>query len=221
LADYPVRGIDVSRHNGDIDWAKVKASGISFAYIKATQGEGGTDPRLQEYVANLHTAGMPFGVYAMYDPCADPDKQAEHLMKTVPAGTDVLPVVLDVELISNAFSSMRCFDSENPTISLEKISRVLQRLTSAYGKPPVLYFLPSMQKYFSDERFGSYPLWVADYRNSSVSTGSPQVPRWTIWQYSNQGRVDGIGAGVDLNLFAGSPRDFEAFKSGRPPDLKR
>ena len=226
LDQYPIRGIDVSHHDGKIDWAKVKASGIAFAYIKATQGEGFTDRLLGSNLANLHIAGMPFGIYVTYDSCADPDKQAEHLMKTVPAGADVLPVVLDIEWWLSSSNNptmpsiMRCFDKEKPTVTVGKILRVLERLKSAYGKFPVLYVPSAAQKYF-DERFRSYPIWVSDFARSSVARGSPKSPRWTIWQYSDRGRVDGVASPVDMNLFAGSARDFQAFKTGKLPGSNR
>jgi lysozyme len=220
LDEYQIRGIDVSRHSGKIDWEKVKASGIAFAYVKATEGERFVDARLQSNLADLHAAGMPFGVFAVFDPCADPDKQAEHLMKTVPAGTDVLPVVLDIEWYPNADSSSvplaKCFTAEKTVVTLDKILRVLQRLTSAYGKFPVIYVPGIAQKYF-DERFRPYPVWVADYSQASLARGAPRAARWTIWQYSWRGRVNGINSPVDLNLFAGSAKDFQAFKTGTRP----
>ena len=92
---YAVHGIDVSHHNGWIDWETVGASGIDFAFVKATEGATLVDRRFVENPENA-VPHVPIGAYHYYSACHDGAKQAAHFLSVVPE-PGALPSVLDVE----------------------------------------------------------------------------------------------------------------------------
>ncbi|WP_162600712.1 GH25 family lysozyme [Paraburkholderia sp. C35] len=217
LNEFPVRGIDVSHNNGEIDWKKVKGSGIGFAYVKAVQGATLADPRLRANLEELHLMEIPHGVYLTYDFCKKPDEQVDNLLRVLPSGEDILPTALDLEWYEGGGSSwigtQSACATTNLAITQDKILRVLQRLTAAYGKPPVIY-LPSRAQKYLDKRFDTYPKWVSDVSPASRKGAKPNAGNWTIWQYDYQGKVDGIRGPVDLNVFSGDAKAFAIFKAG-------
>lgn len=215
LDEFPLRGVDVSNHNGEIDWKKVKDSGIGFVYVKAVQGTTMVDSRVRRNLDALHINEIPHGVYLTYDFCKGPDEQVDNLLRVLPSGEDVLPIALDLEWYDGdtSFAGVQsgCANA-NITVTQDRILRALQRLTAAYGKPPVIY-LPSWAQKNLDKRFENYPKWVADFSLASRDNARPKAANWTIWQYQDRGRVDGIPGPVDLNVFAGDAKAFAIFKA--------
>src|SRR2546423_11084013 len=96
-SQYPVRGIDVSHHQGKIDWSGVKASGIQFAYIKATEGADFTDATFAENWTNSNAAGIVRGAYHFFTLGISGQSQAAHFLATVPADAGALPPAIDLE----------------------------------------------------------------------------------------------------------------------------
>ena len=96
------QGIDVSRYQGNIDWAKVKASGMTFVFIKATEGQTYTDPNFQKNVSGALAAGMLVGTYHFFratstDGAKDERRNASTLNKVGGAKALQLPPVMDYE----------------------------------------------------------------------------------------------------------------------------
>lgn len=98
---YPVRGIDVSRHQGDIDWKRVAADDVSFAIIKATEGGDWVDPKFSENFREARAAGLKVGAYHFYRFNRTGAEQAQNFIKTVPRNRDMLPPVIDIEFSGN------------------------------------------------------------------------------------------------------------------------
>src|SRR3990172_4519727 len=96
---YPVVGIDVSNHQGVIDWPKVRASGIAFAYIKATEGGDFRDKSFERNWQDSAKAGMPRGAYHFFTACKSGAEQAGNFIAAVPRESGSLPPVIDVEHI--------------------------------------------------------------------------------------------------------------------------
>jgi hypothetical protein len=90
-------GIDESHHQGDVDWKKVKGSGVAFAFAKATEGETHADPKFARNWAGMREAGLVRGAYHFGRPGRDPVAQARHFVKTVGAGSGDLQLALDLE----------------------------------------------------------------------------------------------------------------------------
>src|SRR5271168_387517 len=96
-SDYPIHGIDVSKYQGDIDWNAVRASGVKFAWIKATEGGDRVDEKFAQNWAMAKAAGVPRGAYHFAYWCRPADEQAAWFITNVPNDPSALPPVLDVE----------------------------------------------------------------------------------------------------------------------------
>jgi GH25 family lysozyme M1 (1,4-beta-N-acetylmuramidase) len=195
-------GIDVSHWQGAIDWPTVHATGVSFAYIKASEGTTFVDDQYAAGRAQAAQAGIAVGAYHFARPSADPGDaiaQADHFLDTAaPQPGDLLPA-LDLEDDGGLPP-----DSLN-LWTLEFVARIRERL----GVAPMIYVSPdfwtaNLGDSLVASGWGS-PLWIAHWR-----TASPRIPAagwqgrsWTIWQWSSRGLVSGIPGEVDLDVLAG------------------
>lgn len=196
---FTVYGIDVSGHQGKIDWIKFhqhrQESGIQFVFIKATQGAAFKDAYFAYNLFNARQIGMATGVYHYYDMEVDPVEQAEHYIRTVELVEGDLPPVLDIE-----------GKVHNPKNMRNDVRTWLELVQEHYGVAPIIYCNLSFKRdYLSDPYFDNYPLWLAHYTDSFVYDRP-----WHFWQSSEKGRLPGICTAVDLNSFNGTLEEFEA-----------
>ena len=133
---YAVHGIDVSKYQGDIDWPRVRASGVAFAFIKATEGGDHADDRFADNWAAARAAGMPRGAYHYYYFCRPALEQAAWFMNHVPKDPTALPPVLDLEW---THKSRTCTFRPDPGTVRAEALKFLQALTIYYRKRPVIY----------------------------------------------------------------------------------
>ncbi|MDO8752271.1 MAG: GH25 family lysozyme [Anaerolineales bacterium] len=209
-----IPGIDVSHWDAGIDWPKVRATGQRFVFAKATEGIVYKDDTFKDNWFGAKSAGLLRGAYHFFRCNVDAKKQADYFIDYVRSVKDdgELPHVLDLET--------------NDGIRKEKIVPAakiwLDRVEAAFGRKPIIYsgqyFL---QDYFVESGGGppmwakDYPLWLAQYPNQYAEGMKPFLPRgwfnWAIWQYSDKGRVNGINASVDLNLFNGTLEELYKF----------
>lgn len=200
---YEIHGIDVSRYQQTINWKEVKnmeAKGvkIGFAFIKATEGRGNIDPQFRRNWLNAELQNIPKGAYHFFIPGRDPRRQAQNFIEIVSLKKGDMPPVLDVEISRGmAVNEMR----KEVKIWLDEVER-------NYDVKPVIYTNISFyQKYFQDG-FEEYPLWIAHY----LQPDKPRInTKWLFWQHSEIGRVNGIKAPVDFNVFYGDSADFNNF----------
>ena len=194
-------GIDVSHHNGKIDWAKVAASPTNFVFMKATEKDNFISPA---FATNWGAAkGLKRGAYHFFRPGVSGAAQAAHFLGAYsPAKGDLLPA-LDIE----------DFDGSSKPAFAKEVRTWLDAVASALGgKLPFIYTSASFwAKIGNPAGFGNHPLWVAHY----TSATKPNLPKgwndYTIWQYSQTGSVDGIKGGCDVNLFNGDPSQLAKF----------
>jgi len=190
-------GIDVSHYQGTVVWDKVKESGVSFAFAKATGGIYDTDPQFKNNWAGMKAAGVIRGAYHFYHANYDPTRQAEYFISVVSQIEDGdLPPVVDLEAAGMVDG-----------ITVEKyaadVKTYLNFVESNLGIKPIIYSNPYFaNKYLIDPFFGDYVLWVAEY-----SSHAPVIPtgwaggEWTFWQHEASGTVPGINGNVDHNYF--------------------
>jgi lysozyme len=209
-----VPGIDVSYWDSGIDWPKVRATGQRFMFAKATEGDFYADPTFAANWSGAKAAGLLRGAYHFFRCNVDPKKQATKFIEYVKSVKDngELPPVLDLETP----------DGQTKEKIVARAKTWLDLVEAAFGKKPIIYsgqyFL---QDYLSEAGGGppawakDYPLWLAQYPNNYVEGSQPYLPRgwfkWTFWQYSEKGSVNGINANVDLNLFNGSLEELYKF----------
>ena len=196
-------GIDVSHHQGKIDWETVSRSSVEngypirFVIMKATESNTFTDPDYIDNIEKARKAGFVCGVYHFYDPSTSPQKQAQHYINTVNLKKgDFVPVV-DVERAGRSQDLRR------------DLLVYLKELEKHYGVKPIIYSSAKFRKrhlYGTD--FDSYPFWVAHYYVVRPVTEK----KWMMWQFTDHASVTGISGYTDFNVFKGSEQDFNKLR---------
>lgn len=205
-AAYPVHGTDVSKYQGSVDWPTARANGVSFTFIKATEGGDRAD---EAFLANFQAAkaaGVPRGAYHFFYFCTPAFQQAAWFIRHVPVDRSALPPVLDMEW---NHKSPSCKFRPEPDAVRKEMQVWLDRVERQYGKKPIIYTVPdfyaeNLQGHFKDYQF--FLRAVADHPSNVYPNR-----KWTFWQYSGTGSIPGIRGGADMNVFNGTPAAWKAW----------
>jgi lysozyme len=202
----PVHGIDVSRWQGKIDWASVKAAGTKFAFIKATEGGDHVDPRFIENWYGAGNAGVPRGAYHFVYWCRPAHEQAEWFKRNVPNDPDALPPVLDLEWNGH---SRTCPKKVSRESALATTRLLLREMEAHTGKRPIIYTDIPFHKDVLAGELDDYPYWLRSTAAEPEERYSDR--RWFLWQWTTTGRVPGISGDVDRNAFYGGSKEWAKF----------
>lgn len=197
---YPVRGIDVSAHNGNIDMQKVADAGFDFVFIKATEGVDFKDANFRRNYDNAVKAGLKAGIYHFFRFDRDGVEQAINLLKTVGSRTPPLGLVIDVEKTGNP-------DSVAPNLINRRLTQMVEYLNLLGHR---IMFYTNRDGYYDyiAESFPGYPLWICGFSETPINA------EWSFWQFNHRGKVDGVTGDVDLNAFCGSRDEWNRFLNG-------
>jgi lysozyme len=203
-------GIDVSEYQGEIDWQTVADSGVSFCFVKCTEGAQSSDPMFATNWAAMKSVGIIRSAYHFFVASKDPVVQANNFLRlTQKVWEDSdLPPVLDLE--KTYFL--------NPSSIIDRAQIWLNTVERALGRKPILYTFPNFwHEGLGDiQRLSNYPLWIAHYE-----TDNPWVPGgwkdWVFHQYSESGSTPGIEGDCDLNRFKGNLDDLQKLIKGPVP----
>lgn len=199
LERFPVRGIDVSHHQGEIDWSALAGSDLAFSFIKATEGEDHRDPRFGENWQGAGAAGLARGAYHYFTFCTPGRPQAEHFLRVLPSGDAELPPVVDIEFAGN------CKDAPSYGEIRAQLSSFLEAVEAAAGRKAILYVTGKAYRRIVSGSFEGNPIWIRNtFWEPSLADDSP----WTFWQYTDRGQVPGVSSTVDLNVFNGTSAEF-------------
>ncbi len=195
---YAIHGLDVARFQNDINWRQVRAAGISFAFIKATEGGDLLDPKFKENWRKSGRAGLPRGAYHFYYFCTPPEIQARWFIRNVPRQRGALPPVLDLEW--NPFSPT-CTKRPSGREVRRQAGVFLDMLERHYGQRPIIY---TTIEFYRDTGIGrmNEEFWLRSTAKTLDKTYPGQG--WRFWQYTGTGRVAGVTGDVDINVFAGN-----------------
>lgn len=207
-----IRGVDVSHHQGPIDWQRVRASGVTFAVLKATEGKTYTDPRFAANLAGAQAAGLIVGAY--------------HFARPGPAGTNADALVEAQHFLAVARPAVDFYalDLEDDTVQPPGrplsgwVRAWLSAVATATRGTPWLYSFGAYWRAHGDADPGwrRYPFWLADYTPPPGFVAPWGAP--TVWQYTNSGIVDGIAGRCDLDRYDGTLADFyRLIGAGAPP----
>jgi lysozyme len=190
LDDGQSYGVDVSHYQGEIDWSAVAGDGISFAYIKATEGGDWVDEYFALNWSSAREHGLAVGAYHFFTLCRTGRDQATNVLRVVPTDEADLPLAVDLEFPNN------CADRPPVDELHRELDEFLDTLETATGRPVLVY----VQDEF-DERYdilGSFagPRWERSILDR------PDGVEWLVWQFIDFARVDGISGGVDLNVMS-------------------
>lgn len=185
-----IKGIDVSKYQGNIDWQKVKNAGIQFAMLRILSSNNNgpyIDPYFEQNYNGAKSVGIPVGVY-LYTYATDEtyqNKEIELAISALSGKTLEYPFALDVE------------DNSLVSIGKDQLSNIVLRgltIIDQKGFIPMLYTYTNYSNNLNMNLFKDYDLWIADYR------GYNGYGDCEIWQYSSSETVDGITGNVDVNL---------------------
>ena len=191
-SSYPAQGIDVSAHQGVIQWSELKSQGVDFAYIKASEGGDFRDKRFAENWTRSARAGVPHGAYHFFTLCRSGAEQAANFLATVPGDPAALPPAVDLEFLGNC----QGLDRMSPVQLHRELRTFLNLVERQTGKPVLLYLTEEFDKAFGVSRALNRPLWL---RRIVLKPNFGSRP-WTLWQASNFRRLKGIDGRVDWNV---------------------
>ena len=203
LTRFPVRGIDVSHHQGEIDWTRVGGEGFEFAYIKATEGADYVDPLFRKNWRNAKAAQLKVGAYHFYTFCRGPREQAANFLAAVPEDNEALPPVIDLEFGGN------CRRVPEKSTLMSDLRTFTTLIKQRDGRAPIYYVTQESYEYFLAGGQIIQDLWLRDIFLE------PNADVWKFWQYANRGRVEGIVGPVDLDLFNGNRVEWAAYLARR------
>lgn len=195
---YEIHGIDVSHFQGKVDWSAVKEQGVSFAFIKATEGVEHCDTLFYSNWKALKLAGVKRGAYHFFRPNLDPSLQAQNFMMNVSMQNGDLPPVLDMEVT----------DYDDPEELVKNVTIWLEVISTAFNTKPIIYTNLKAYYRFIAGRFEDYPIWIARYNDKAPELGNNR--QWNFWQYANSGKIEGIRQEVDFNAFNGTYQQLES-----------
>lgn len=182
------QGIDVSSHNGDVDWGQVRAAGYTFGIVKASEGVDLQDPSYQDHWRGLTDAGLVRGAYHFYVTEDDPEQQAALFLDTARLRPGDLAPIVDIELIGHGTA---------PGLEA-RLQRFLDILEQHHGVPPILYTSPNFAGEHLGPEFARYPLWIAEY-----GADQPRLPdawdTWHLWQHTDDAEIPGVDTHADVS----------------------
>jgi lysozyme len=198
-----VQGVDVSHHQGAIDWRTLAADDIAFAYIKATEGADHIDARFAFNWREAAAAGLYRGAYHFFTLCRSGASQAQNFIAVVPRDAGALPAAVDLEHMGP------CRLGPTMTDVVGEARIFMDALEAHYGVRPIIYTTREFHDAYLSEVTGER-FWIR-------SLGVPPRFRerdWIIWQHHNRGHKRGVSGPIDLNAFRGDAAALAQFAGG-------
>jgi lysozyme len=187
----PVRGVDVSHHQGEVDWVRVRRDRIGFAYLKATEGSSFTDPRFLAGARAARSAGLRVGGYHYFSLCSPGAPQAAHFARVLDsAPARSMPPAIDLELLGN------CAEPPPRPELLDQVRAFIDTVERRTGQQVVVYAYPDFEARYGFAAALDRRQWVRRIGST------PPTREWFIWQKDDQAVIDGITGPADLNLLA-------------------
>jgi lysozyme len=180
-------GIDVSHHQGSVAWQRVAADGISFAYLKASEGSSFVDPRFDANWRRAGEAGIDRGAYHFFSLCSPGADQARNFLDVVPDRLE-LPPAVDLEL------SPDCTERPDAGTARDELAAFLDPVERTLDEEAVLYVGDDFETAYPFVRSIDRPRWRLRFLLR------PRASNWLIWQVGSVARVDGIVGPVGLDV---------------------
>jgi lysozyme len=203
---YDVIGVDVSHHQGRIDWKALAGDGIAFAYIKATEGGSFRDADFMTNWSGAARAGLRRGAYHFFTLCRSGVDQARNFIAQVPRDPRALPPAIDAEDMDP------CPNSVPARNVVQELETFLALVDAHYGRRPLIYTTAEFHNAYLEGQLLRDQFWI----RSLVIPPLFRYQQWVMWQYQNRGRRQGVQGPLDLTAFRGSKSDFANFAQPKP-----
>lgn len=204
--EYPIRGVDVSSYQGDINWDILSSNNISFAFIKATEGSSFVDPCFEYNWSEAQETSLRIGAYHFFSFDSEGATQADNYIGTVPKIENMLPPVIDLEFYGDKEKSPPA--KENVT---QQLQILINELKEYYGLSPIIYATEKSYSTYLAGEFIDCDIWI---RNVVSKPNLSDDRPWTFWQYTNRGRFSGYNGTekfIDINVFNGTSEEFNQY----------
>ncbi len=186
-------GIDVSHHQGTINWDEVaEGTPISYVYLKATEGASMVDNTYEHNLEEARRVGLSVGSYHFYRPNISWEKQYENMTSVVKMENQDLVPIIDIEHRGSV--SAETFISD--------LRAFIEKVTEFYGKKPLLYTYHNFYNRYLQGEFTDYHFMIARYRSDSPTLNDGKD--YIMWQYTSTGSIPGIRGNVDRSKIMGS-----------------
>ena len=198
---YLIRGVDISHHNGTVNWTQLKNEGVAFAYIKATEGTTHTDSKYKDNYPKAKKADIKVGTYHFYTFALDGEEQANHFIRHAKVDNNDLIPVIDVE---HSSYNIHSWDKKYQKVVIDELKKMEQVMFDHYGVHPIIYTNKNCYALYVKHHLPNNLIWMSDLHNE------PNIEdnEWIIWQFSHTGRLNGVKGDIDLNYFRYSYRRF-------------
>ena len=209
--DYPVRGVDVSHYQGEIDWEVLSSQNIDFAFIKATEGSTFTDGCFSYNFSSARSCDIAVGAYHFFSFDSPGDSQADHFIRTVIPFAGMLPPVIDLEIYGT-----HAVNPPDSSVVRAELDAMLAALEAHYGLKPILYATEEAYECYLLGAYEEYDIWI---RNVIAKPQMSDNRAWTFWQYTNRGRLCGYAGEeqfIDINVFRGTEEEFSRYPRYTP-----
>ena len=195
VSDTDVIGVDISEYQADVDMQKLASQGISFVYMKATEGSSFEDSRFVQNWENAAACGMPAGAYHFFSFDSPGMMQAENFINRIGDLDGRLIPAVDVE-----FYADKRENQPDPAEVTAQLRDFLNALEAAYHVKPMIYCPREIYEKYIMGYFDEYPRWIRSvYYPASFEAGVS----WVIWQYCDTGELEGYEGGeqyIDLDV---------------------
>lgn len=205
VSGFPVRGADISAHNGDVDFRLLRDNGgIGFVLIKATEGAQWQDRNFRRNFHRARRAGLKVGAYHFFRFDVDPELQALNVIDALRGLEPDLPVAIDVEEWTNPVG-----------IPHDTVAARVVAMAETLGRRGIRTLVYTNKKGYSRIISKIPPEKTLDLWLCSLSTDVPEHP-FVIWQYTHRGKIEGLEGRFDLNVFAGDSAGWRTWLRASP-----
>ena len=194
-----VKGVDLSKYNGTVDFTKLKEAGVGFAMLRlASRGYGSgkisLDEKFVEYAQNAQVAGIQIGAYFYSQAVSENEavEEANYIVGAISGFNVKYPVAIDIERVSGDEARTDKLTNKERT----SIVKMFCDTVKGYGYKPIIYASSEMLVGGLDlKELQDYDVWLADEK---IPTEYPY--RFGMWQYNTKGHIDGITGDIDLDI---------------------
>ena len=197
---YPIAGIDVSKHNGEIDFDQVRDDNYQFVFIKASEGKTYKDDAFNRNYRAAREAGLMVGAYHFFRKNRSGQEQADNLLGAVKGKELDLPLVIDLEDDwGNGATTSR-------ETAVKRVMEMINILNNKGYQVMIYTNLDGYNKYYKD-MLADNDLWLCSFTSPDLL---PHMPH-RIQQFSHEGTVQGVKGDVDLNVWCGSRHEWNEY----------
>ena len=205
-SEYPIRGVDVSAYQGEIDWATLSSQNIDFAFIKATEGSSFVDSKFAYNFAEAQKHGISVGAYHFFSYESAGKTQAENFIRNVTPFEGMLPPVIDLEFYGGNDKNPPKREDVTP-----ELKDFISEIEAYYGLRPIIYVTEKSYRLYLSGDYEEYDIWI---RNVLTKPTLSDGREWTFWQVTSNEILDGYNGKerfIDVNVFCGTDEEFAKY----------